>query len=264
MAQPGDYNFRSGEGIDSLRIKNAVIDAQLRNIAENAVQNIARNPSFYESVAAQILSSYLPNVKVALDNKGKESQNNIDNKGFDIAIAYDEIKPGLGQAGISDSFLQGANVIPNIKLVSSYVKRNFFDSSDDVQDTIEIDIPLSSMNISLQKKFVTSTPFGFRGSIKEYAGSSPYQINISGVFVAPQFGDDQDFPEQNRPDVKEFMRLCERPATIDIQSDWVENRTLYDLTQCVVKSYSLPQDLEENNIQRFTMTLESDNLIDID
>lgn len=260
------FNFNQPVGIDSLRIKNAIVDSMLPNAFQNLTTNIARNPGFFESVARQLASSYLPVRGVEnVGQLGEERQFEMDNRGFDFALSIedsetidsDPLSPNYG-------FFLNANIIPNLQLTSTFIKRNFFDSTQDITDTILIDIPIASINVSYSNKFVESSPIGYAGTIKEDVGSSNYKISIEGVFLAKFLGDEATLPDQNRPDVREFVKMCVRNKVLTINNDWLENKSLVDLSQCVVKSFALPNDNTMKNIQRFSIQLESDKLILID
>lgn len=261
------FIFDQPGGINSLRIKNAIVDSMLPNAFQNLTTNIARNPGFFESVARQLASSYLPVRGVEnVDQLGEERWNEIDSNGINISFSIDDQPEPIDSDPLSPSygFFLNANIIPNLELTSTFIKRNFFDSTQDITDTIVIDIPIASVNVSYSNKFVESSPIGFAGSIKEDVGSSNYKISIEGVFLAKFLGDDAALPDQNRPDVREFVKMCVRNKVITINNDWLENKSLIDLSQCVVKSFALPNDNTMKNIQRFSMQLESDKLILID
>lgn len=259
-----EFNFASGA--ESIRIKSAIVDSMLPNAFQSLTTNIARNPAFFESVARQLAASYLPVRGVAnISELGEQKQFETDHKGIDIALNIDEDNNGVDTDPSSPTFgyLQNTTIIPNLELTSTFIQRNFFDSSLDIVDTTTIQIPIASVSVSYSNKYVESAPIGFAGSIKEDVGSSNYKVNIEGIFIANYIADDINNPDQNRPTVVDFTTICVRNKEVTVNNDWLENKTLIDLSKCVVKSFTLPNDNSIKNVQRFTLQLESDKLIEI-
>jgi len=260
-----DYNFNTSSGIDSLRIKNAIIDSMLPNALQNLTTNIARNQGFAESLAKQLAASYLPLRGVnSIDQAGEARQTQLDRKGADISLSItsnpqtntDPSDPNYG-------LFNNAKIISNLELVSTYTQRNFFDASQDFIDTTTLQVPIATIGVSFSNKFVESSPVGYRGTIKERMGSSDYIVNIEGVLISAFFGDDVNEPAQNKPFSVDLETIAIRNGFVTVNSPWLENKTLIDLSNCAVMSYSLPADNTVKNIQRFSLKLKSDKLINI-
>ena len=67
------------------------------------------------------------------------------------------------------------------------------------------------------------------------------------------------------PDVKEFQLMCMRNKVVTVVSQFIADKTILNdfFQDCVVKNFSLPGDNTSKNLQRFTLTLESDRPLDI-
>jgi hypothetical protein len=268
MPSNSKYTFPAeggNQGLDSLRVKQALIDSYLGSKLNNIVNNQLRNPGFYESVAKVLASSYLPVNGGSIEGNQQINKNKINDKIFNLvdqAIPY-------SQQGFSDEnqgLFESAVVIPNIQLISNYTQLNFFDSAKNVEtDEIVIDIPLCSMSYSYSNKYKESQPVGYNGTIKELVGTSNLSINIEGVFVARYIGIDKENSTQNMPDLRNFQLMCMRNKIATVSSEFIADKTILNdyFADCVVKNFTLPQDNSSKNIQRFTMRLESDKPLDI-
>ena len=260
MPSQSQYNFPTGggqEGVDSLRIKQALVDSFIPSELNSVVTQV-RNPGFYESVAKVLASSYLP---LRADSEGFSLT--VNNNLVDQAIA-------VGPNGFSNengALFNSALVIPNLQLISNFTQINFFNSNDNVvTDEIRIDCPISSMSYSYDNKYSHSSPTGYNGTIKELVGTSNLKITINGVFSARYLGQSETSDASlNMPNMREFQKMCMRNKVVTIDSDFIQRNTILNnfFQDCVIKNFSLPQDTTSKNLQRFTLTLESDKPLDI-
>lgn len=260
-----EYNFETGTGIDSLRIKQALIDSMLPNALQNLTTNIARNQGFVESLAKQLAASYLPVKGVnSVGQLGEVRQAQLNQKGADISLSIESSpQTNTDPSDPNYGFFNNATIISNLELTSTYTQRNFFDASQDFVDTTTITVPISTIGVSFSNKFVESSPVGYRGTIKERMGSSDYIVNIEGILISNFFGDDVNEPAQNKPFSVDLETIAIRNGFVTVNSPWLEEKTLIDLSNCAVMSYSLPADNTVKNIQRFSLRLKSDKLINI-
>lgn len=243
-------------GLDSLRIKNALVDSFLPNKINAIVNNQLKNPSFYESIASALAKGFLL-------SRGEVQQKNsldIQNKAFNLFPEEQEIFER------ADGVFNNVLLIPNLSLTSNFTQINFFDTKDNVEtDPISIDIPLCTLSYSYSNKYTESTPVGYNGTIKELVGTSNLSIKIEGVFTSRYLGIDTDKPTQNMPNVRDFQLMCMRNKIVTVDSKFIADNTILNdfFEDCVVKNFSLPGDNTSKNLQRFTLTLESDKPLDI-
>ncbi len=259
MPSQSDYVFPGGggrTGLDSLRIKRALVDGFLANKINNVVNNQLKNPSFYESVARQLVAGYLP----PFDDQAESKRKAIE--GRSVSLSEAESEDFITESGLFSSAL----VIPNLTFISTYEKKNFFNTDDNIRaDDIEIDVPLCTMSYSFSNKYVESTPVGYNGTIKELVGSSNISVTIEGVFTARYLGQDPSAPAQNMPNVSDFQKMCMRNRNVTILSDNIASKTALNdfFENMVIKNFSLPGDNTRKNIQRFSLTLETDKNINL-
>lgn len=230
------------------KIESALVGTLLQQSS-----NLA-NPYLAYSVATKLAKTaiYLAVPYVSTGNI-LQSKKNLD---FTIALSESQNKEEDGR--IASNVL-----IDNFTLKSKYVDRNFFDQTLNVQEEISIPILIGEVNVQYNNNYADSAPIGYAGTIKEWIGSSNYNINISGLFFTKWKGDDVNNPTQNFPDLSDFVKMCVKHKTCSVISDFIQEKTLIDLSECVILSFDLPSDSTEKNIQRFTLTLQSDKLINI-
>lgn len=262
MASQSEYSFppRSGQqGLDSLRVKQALIDSYVASKLNNVVNNQLKNPGFYESIAKSLVSGYLIQRGGSIEGIQQETGNRIFSNARNIA---EQPQIDRGESGIFDNVL----LIPNLQLISNYTQINFFDKNKNFEtDEIIIDIPLCTLSYSYSNKYAESKPVGYNGTIKELVGTSNLTINIEGVFTRRYIGMDELNPTQNMPDLKDFQLMCMRNKITTVVSRFIADKTILNdyFVDCVVKNFSLPGDNTSKNLQRFTLTLESDKPLDI-
>ncbi len=243
-----EYNNNNNFKNYSLAIKESIVSG-----IEGATKQgttLLKNPSFYSNIARQLSLAYIPFI-------GSKKQE-FDKAGNDVSLIISN-EDNITESG----YFKNVDIVPNVQLVSKFTQRNFFDSSLNIESVITIDIPVCTISVNYSNTFVESSPIGYQGSIKEDVGSSNYEVMIQGVFVARYIGDSVLIPEQNQPDLKDFITMCVRNKSVQVNHSYFINKTLIDLSDCVIKSFSLPNDNAMKNVQQFTLTLSSDKLIDI-
>ena len=218
----GEYTFPASggqDGLDSLRIKNALIDSFLPNKINAIVNNQLKNPSFYESVAKILASSYLPLRGGSIEGAQDLAKTQLNDKAFELS------QTNVTQA--DNGIFQNVLFIPNLSLISNYTQLNFFNTKDNVQtDEIIIDIPLCTLSYSYSNKYKESNPVGYNGTIKELIGTSNLSIKIEGVFTSRYLGIDVQNITQNMPDVKEFQLMCMRNKVVTVVSQFIADKTI--------------------------------------
>jgi hypothetical protein len=247
---PNPYHFKPiiefTHGDLNQDLINAVLQPQL-------VNNTVLNATFYAAIAQQFAARFLPYNRNG--NSGKIIQDQINNDGKNIALNISN-NPTTNV----DGYFNKA-IIPNLILTSSYRLRNFFDSTINDQETITLNIPIATISISQTNNYVESMPIGYQGNIQEFVNSSSYKLQIEGLFIAKFVGDDPLVPDQNRPDVTDFVTMCTRNKEFNLLNNWISNKTGINTASCIIKSFSLPADPTMKNIQRFTIEAETNTLI---
>ncbi len=261
MADNSKYSFPNGggrEGLDSLQIKQAIVDSFIPSEL-NSLERQATNINFLSNIARTLATSRLRPFR----------QKEGDEISYEDAFRDQSANSGRNspentpnQTGLSDEnagLLANTNIIPNLTLRSNYTPIDFFKGRGDDTEEIVIDVPLCSMSYSYSNKYAESTPIGYNGTIKELVGTSNLNITIEGVFIAKYLGNSSEFAQKNMPNMRNFELMCMRNKIVDIDSKFLaENSVLLNyFKSCVVKNFSLPQDNKRKNIQRFTLTLES-------
>ena len=272
MANLPEYIFPQGsgqKGLDSLRIKNAIVDSFLPTKINNIVNNQLKNPGFYETVARALATTAIRN---EVDRRREKQKGVIK---YDDAFRDQSFNSGRNspentpnQTGLSDEnkgLLASANIIPNLTLVSNYTPINFFEGRGEPTEEISIDVPLCSISYSYSNKYAESTPIGYNGTIKELMGTSNLSIKIEGVFVGKYLNRANEDVYENMPNMQNFQLMCMRNKIVSVNSLFIQENTILNdyFKDCVIKNFSLPQDNTQKNIQRFSITLESDKPLNI-
>jgi hypothetical protein len=266
-----EYKFPAGggqEGLDSLKIKQALVDSFLPNKLNNIVNNQFKNPRFYENVAKTIAKGLLWPFPRVRDGDKESEYIDVEStiNGYKVESSSRDYDIGGTEFQTDNGIFQNLLFIPNLSLISNYTQLNFFSTKGNVQtDEIIIDIPLCTLSYSYSNKYKESNPVGYNGTIKELIGTSNLSIKIEGVFTSRYLGVDVQNTTQNMPDVKEFQLMCMRNKVVTVVSQFIADKTILNdfFQDCVVKNFSLPGDNTSKNLQRFTLTLESDRPLDI-
>lgn len=111
--------------------------------------------------------------------------------------------------------------------------------------------------VSRSKNIVTTNVVGMDGTVKEYISEGDYQVDIIIGVAAMQDGVLVDeYPEKGLTDLRDF--LTEKSA-ITVHSNFLE---LFEITQIVIKSFSVAQDTA-SNYQSVTISALSDSAYNV-
>lgn len=114
------------------------------------------------------------------------------------------------------------------------------------QQTFEIDTVLFNIN---QSRNIVKTPIqGLDGTVKEYISDGDYIINIKGIIQ----GANGVYPAD---EVDALISICNAKCALTIVSDYL---TSLGITNIVIESYSLPQDMGSQSQQVFELNCLSD------
>lgn len=106
-----------------------------------------------------------------------------------------------------------------------------------------------------QAKRVIKTPVqGKNGTIKEYVSDGDYMVTVNGVMttrITDKYPSDE---------VEAFIKLMKVPEALEFASEFVDRFGSFNL---VVEDYSLPQVEGMRNSQPFTISMVTDNTIEL-
>lgn len=118
--------------------------------------------------------------------------------------------------------------------------------SNSISKNFEIDTVLFNIN---QSRNIVKTPIqGLDGTVKEYISDGDYIINIKGIIQ----GANGIYPFD---DVNNFISICQAKCALNIVSDYLMS---LGISNIVIESYSLPQDMGSQSQQVFELNCLSD------
>ena len=119
--------------------------------------------------------------------------------------------------------------------------------------TLVINTVLFSVN---QSKNIVKTPIqGRNGTVKEYISDGDYDISIRGVIVS------ENANEYPKDEVRKLIEILRVQDSFSIASRYLNE--VFDITDIVIESYSLPQSEGYHNVQAFEINAVSDEPIEI-
>lgn len=118
----------------------------------------------------------------------------------------------------------------------------------------KLDIDSVIITVSMAKNIVTTAIQGRKGTIKEFVSEGDYQISIEGVLWNKQ----NKYPTE---DVSILQAILNVPGAVEITSNFLN---LFGIYSAVVSDYSFPQEKGNRNSQKFSISLMSDTLINLE
>lgn len=130
-------------------------------------------------------------------------------------------------------------------------------------------IQTALIEINQAKNIVTTSIQGRAGTIKEFVADGDYSLTISGLLVGENTGDLATDPDgatvknignfYPKADALRLNTILKVPASIRLTSRFLN---IFGISDCVVMSYSIPQNRATKNVQPFQINLLSDFPID--
>tara|TARA_R110000822_G_scaffold51872_15_gene134747 strand:+ start:542 stop:1204 length:663 start_codon:yes stop_codon:yes gene_type:complete len=126
------------------------------------------------------------------------------------------------------------------------------DGIDQTFEGLRIDTVL--FQIQRTKNIIKTAIQGKNGTVKEYTSDGDYQISIDGSIVSEN---PNKYPAD---DVKKLIKLMSIPESIGVTSEFL---SYFGITDVVVESYSIAQNVGFLNVQPFSIKLLSDTPIEL-
>lgn len=150
--------------------------------------------------------------------------------------------------------LSGIDKIINI----TFLATDFVNEFGEDDTTPEIELEIAVISLSAQKRVIKTPILNQKGSIKEIVGQNDYNVSINGVLVG-QFG----FPtiedlQRAKPvdTMRDLIEIAEAKISVKIVCDYLNN---FGVERLMIESFSFPQNLDNMNLQSFTLTCSSDD-----
>lgn len=203
--------------------------------------------NFENPIAAKLRQA----TKNTLISKGKaliglpalveETQRTIE---FDFSESQDE----------NQSNFDGVDKIVNI----TFEETNFVNEFGEDDVTPKIELQIAVISLSAQKRVVKTQILNQKGSIKEIVGQNDYNISINGVLIG-LFG----FPtvedlQRAKPteQMKALIEIAEAKVSVEVTCAYLNN---FGVDRLMIESFSFPQNIDNMNLQDFTLTCSSDD-----
>ena len=135
---------------------------------------------------------------------------------------------------------------------------SYIDLNGDKIDFEGLDIDAVLLTVSQSKNIVKTAIQGRKGTVKEYVSSGDFSVSITGVLSNQATPNGNTYPID---EVSAFVGIMEVPDAIKINSEFLD---LFDIDSLVVENYSLPQEEGVRNQQRFTVSLLSEDPVELD
>jgi hypothetical protein len=153
-------------------------------------------------------------------------------------------------APVSTSYL-GTPVFSNLTFPAGSYK-NLQGEQIDFEE-LQIDTVL--FDVSMAKNIVKTEIQGRNGTVKEYISDGDYQVVIRGL-IASESSD--KYPDE---EVKKLVEILKVQKDLAVESRFLND--VFDISNIVIESYSLPQAEGFQNIQGFEITAISDDPIEL-
>ena len=167
-------------------------------------------------------------------------------KGASGDVSFVAAKPSaLGTPVISNLSIKAGSYTDIYGNLITYPAGYFQDANGGAKN-FEIDTVLFNVN---QSRNIVKTPIqGLDGTVKEYISDGDYIINIKGIIQ----GANGIYPFD---DVNNFISICQAKCALTIFSDYLQ---ILGISNIVIESYSLPQDMGSQSQQVFELNCLSD------
>lgn len=110
------------------------------------------------------------------------------------------------------------------------------------------------VTITQTKNIVTTAINGRNGTVKEYVSDGDYVIQLTGSVVSP----DNVYPTAAVRALRELMSV---PAALEFSCPFLEQ---FDITNVVVTDFDFSETAGTRNMQAFTISLLSDEIIELE
>jgi hypothetical protein len=118
-----------------------------------------------------------------------------------------------------------------------------------------MDFGVVFIDVSQDKNIVMTSVQGRNGTIKEYISDGDYRISIKGILSENAI----DYKPIEK--IQKLIKFCKANKEITTTSDLLRDE--FGITSIVIKSYSLPQEPDMRNIQKFELVCYSDTPYEI-
>jgi len=131
---------------------------------------------------------------------------------------------------------------------------NFTDLDGNIIEFEGFQLDAVIMTVSATKNVITTAVAGREGTVKEFASDGDFVITVEGVMVGEQ---QNVYPEDQ---MTALIEVCRVPETLKIISEFLE---FFDIQEVVITDYNFPQKSGSRNIQSFTISMLSDQPLEL-
>ena len=144
--------------------------------------------------------------------------------------------------------LLGTKIISDFTFGNPNISNTYVDLLGNTQTYQAIVLDLVLLTVDQSKNIVKTKIQGKNSTVKEYVSDDDYTIELKGIISS----NDDTYPETL---VQQLINICKIPCEIPVSSSYL---TKFGINNIVIEHYSFPQVQGFSNQQEFTISMVSD------